>query len=159
MRFLILLLAVGLCACGDAKIAQLEKENAELRKQVVDSKHVDLATQEKCSNAALSYFQREYPADKNTILLTQQNHYNQARGKCYIFIEMHSRLPASKTGAWDNSISLTDVYENDEVAKFFQYTSGTTDPEIHTTPICEIEGKKCASIDEFNRGIHSFMSD
>jgi hypothetical protein len=70
MRFPILVLTVGLCAWNDAKLAQLEKENGELRKQIADSKHVDLATQEKCSNAAPRYFQREYPAYKNTLLLT-----------------------------------------------------------------------------------------
>jgi hypothetical protein len=157
---LIVLAALGLCACNTEKIAQLEKENADLRKQVADSKHVDLATQEKCSNAAQRYFEREYVPDKNTILLTQQNHYNQARGKCYIFIELHTRLEGSTAGGWDNLISLTDVYENDEVAKFFQYTAGgPVIAGVGTTPSCEIEGKKCGSIDEFNQGIHSFMSD
>lgn len=93
MRFLILLLAMGLCACNDAKIAELEKENNELRKQVADSKHVDLATQERCSSAAQRYLEREFTPDKNTLLLTQQNHYNQSRGKCYAFIEWHYHTP------------------------------------------------------------------
>jgi hypothetical protein len=159
MRWRILLLAVGLCACNDAKVAQLEKENAELRKQVADSKHVDLATQEKCAAAGEQFMEREYPGDPDTLLIREHNHYNQTAGKCYVLVEWHY-TSNRKTGAWNNFMVVEDVYEHYRYAEFSEHTDIRSDFTSHVLLTgCQVNGMKCTSVEEFNKQVQPFMSD
>ena len=48
MQWLLLCLMIALVGCNADKVAQLEKQNRDLQKQLIDAKHVDLNTQEKC---------------------------------------------------------------------------------------------------------------
>jgi len=161
MRFLVLLLAVSLCACNDAKIAQLEKETKDLRKQLDEAKHVDLSTQEKCAAASQRFLQREYPPDKDTITLTQHNHYNQQYSKCLVLIEWHYYgAGGSKAGSWYMVITLFDAYENGRYAQFSKFTSIGENREPHETMYaCEVDDKKCASLEDFNKALQPFLDN
>jgi hypothetical protein len=153
MRLLILLLAVGLCACNDAKVAQLEKENKELRKQVDDAKHVDLATQAKCSEAAKQFFRENWlPRDSATILLEYTNHFNISLGKCFISVEWHYNEAGSRNGGWFNTFQLSDVYENAKYAHMSEHHWATygANPETHVDVVdCVVTGDKCSSKDDY----------
>jgi hypothetical protein len=160
MRWLLLSAVLFLVACNTERIAQLEKENKDLRKQLEDAKHVDLATQERCSNAAQRFLEREYSPDKDTILLTQLNHYNAHLGICFITVEWHYRDPGSKTGSWYNSIMLRDVYGNQKYAEFSEHTMiGLDFKSIANMFECTVGGKKCSTIQEFNQSVNPFMSE
>ena len=89
MRCLLLASTTFLCACNGDRLAELEKQNKEMRKQLEKQKKlVDLDTQAKCSNAAKIFFRQNWQNDRDTILLDYSNHYNRALGKCFIVVDV-----------------------------------------------------------------------
>jgi hypothetical protein len=79
--------------------------------------------------------QREYQADRDTILLTQNNHYNRRLGKCFVLIEWHYHETGSKTGSWYNHMALHDVFENYKYGGVSNYTNIGADYKSHPTEL------------------------
>jgi hypothetical protein len=159
MCWLLLCLLLFVSSCNDDKIVKLESEKKALIKQLDDAKHhVDLDTQEKCSNAAQRFFKREYQADKGTILLTQHNHYNQTLGKCFVLIEWHYN--GGGTGSWYNVMTIHDAYENESYGSFSEYNHVGADYKTTASIYnCQVQGSKCSSVDQFNQQVQQFMSN
>jgi hypothetical protein len=83
-RWLVMTLAcVVFCGCDTARVDRLEKENAALKAKV-DKADValNLDLQAKCSKDARTWFNQNWPRDKNTIMLDFTNHYNAKFNKC-----------------------------------------------------------------------------
>jgi hypothetical protein len=91
-RILIALAALLVCsACDTDRLNKLEKENADLKAEVAKTNAAaDFNLQEKCSNAAKSWFRENWPRDKDTILLDETNHYNSKMNKCFVEVEYHA---------------------------------------------------------------------
>lgn len=151
-------LALLLCAgCEGDRIAQLEKENAELKAKI--EQQDDLKA--KCSTAARAWFNDNWastPRDKDTITLDFIDHYNAKFDRCLIIVEDHynSSLLFGKGGqSW--SKLMYDVHENSLHADFEEiYYTYKRPPEVIT---CDVEGRKCKTPAEFNDLTRPYMSD
>src|SRR5437870_4299927 len=87
LPFLLLLSACTSQQDND-RIAQLEKQTAELQAQVkIQQQAADLDLQAKCANDARVWFNENYHGDKNTTLLDFSNHHNKALNKCFILVQ------------------------------------------------------------------------
>lgn len=167
-RILIALAALLVCsACDTDRLNKLEKENADLKAEVAKTNAAaDFNLQEKCSNAAKSWFRENWPRDKDTILLDETNHYNSKMNKCFVEVEYHANEQnklAFILWSWHNNITLWDVFENSKYADFLEshtmFTPSLKRPNEDTVDECEVAGTKCKSLDEFNNLTRSYMSD
>jgi hypothetical protein len=157
----VLLMAMG---CGqDEKIATLEKQNQELKAQVEKSHATaDYDLQAKCSKDARAWFNENWASTKDAILLDFTNHYNKSLNKCFILVEYHYSNSFAGTSGWTNNMSLWDVYENSKYATFAENHTTYFKPTVHTEQsvvICELLGKKCMNIGEFNDATLPYMSN
>lgn len=153
-------------ACEDPqKIARLEKQNQELQEKLKAQQTQDAARtydiSQKCSQEAKSWFNVNWPSDKDTLLLNYTNHYNKAKNRCYILVEYHSN---SYTGdaSWDNNISLRDVQENSKYGEFSEHhtvLASTGFKSRDTVYTCEVLGSKCKTVQEFNDLVRPYLSD
>jgi hypothetical protein len=101
----------------------------------------DLESQAKCSKDAEAYFRREWPGGPG-FSAQQTNHYNEAQNKCFVRIQRDCFL-VEATGT---RVMVFDVYENLQHAEYSEaLQSGGM-----TMISCEVAGKKCQNIDEFN---------
>jgi hypothetical protein len=152
-------------ACSSDRIAQLEKQNKEIRAEFDRQKTlVDLDTQSKCSNAALAFFRRQWSSDKDTALLDYTNHFNKALGKCFILVEWHQNSNTVFKGfAWYNNIQLYDVLENNQYADFAEHhITAVVGTEVKATDSvlrCNVDGAECKTSKEFNEKTRHYMID
>ena len=159
---ILLLLPLLLTGCGDQRLAQLEKQNEELKAQINRrnaAQEYDL--QEKCSKDADFWFRKHFAEDKGTILLTFTNHYNKAMNKCFIVVENHSQNGPQtlEKSAWNNDMSLWDVYENNRYGSFLeQYSYGLKIAPQDTVLTCELFDEKCANLNQWNNLTQSYMN-
>jgi len=73
---------IFLSACQNERLDKLEKGNAELKMQFQKQRSVsNLELQSKCSRDATAWFRENWPAENDTIRLTNTNHYNRKRTK------------------------------------------------------------------------------
>lgn len=156
-----LLLVVG-CDNGAERITRLEKENQELKAEV--NKHntaLEYDLQAKCSKDAKQWFVENWGRpDKDTVLLTQTNHYNKDRNKCFVVVEYHYYF--GKNGSWTNHLELWDVYENSQYGDVSEMHRVELTPEYKVGENlirCEVYGKKCSTLAEFNTAVRPFMSN
>ncbi|WP_353066444.1 hypothetical protein RBB77_08370 [Tunturibacter psychrotolerans] len=161
---LILLVTVG---CDGDKIAQLEKQNQELKDQIAKQNlAADFDLQAKCSKDARVWFNENWGGarDKQTILLDFTNYYNAKHNKCLILVEYHynSQFAGPGGNSWTNDMSLTDVYENAKYAYFAENHITNFKPTIETHEeviSCDVERTKCKTGDEFNNLLRPYMND
>ena len=103
--------------------------------------------------------------DKDTILLDFTNHYNAKQNKCFILAEHHFNSHLVGTGfgdSWSNMMNLFDIYENAKYAEFGENHYTYYKPTIHTGDeviMCNVQGTKCKSQDEFNNLTSTYMND
>ena len=155
----VLLMAV---ACGqDEKIANLEKQNQELKAEMEKSRATaDYDLQAKCSRDARGWFNENWSRDKDTSLLNFSNHYNKSLNKCFILVEYHYMVDAN--GSWVNDISLWDVYENSRYGTFVERHSISFKPTVSTDDsvmTCELATQKCKTAEEFNGLVRPYLND
>jgi hypothetical protein len=164
MRWLLLTAVLFLGACNTDRIAQLEKQNKEMRAELDRQKTlVDLDTQAKCSNTSRIFFNINFRRDKDTVLLDYSNHYNKKLGKCFILVEWHYNVRPSTTGEWFNVMMLHDVFENNKYAELSEEHL----LNINITPVatetrivrCEVDGQQCKTSDEFGQQTRHYMVD
>ena len=152
------LIATG-CDLPD-RVGKLEKQTSELRAEVEKNREaVELDSQAKCSKDARAWFNDNWSRDKDTILLDFSNHYNKSQNKCFIYVVFH--YTSGPAGSWTNSRGLWDVYENTRYAKFGENHEQLkpdykVDDHVFT---CEVSGKKCTSLQEFNELLQPYLSD
>lgn len=117
MRWLLCSVAL-LAGCNADKIAQLERENMELR-----SKFTVMELQDKCSKQALLEFKEggwdkhEYQADNKMASFT--NHYNVTLNKCFMEVDYRDSTEVTQDGVmrvWNREI--LDAYERKDYAEF-----------------------------------------
>jgi hypothetical protein len=97
-------------------------------------------------------------ADAATILLDQQNHYNQKLGKCFALLEWHYDA-GRKNGSWFNHMWLYDVFENSEYGEMTQETSiGADFKSTENILSCKVMGTVCKTVPEFNHLTEQYLS-
>jgi len=165
MRYSILLFAVGLCACSTGKIAQLEKENADLRGKLdAVSRNATLDLQEKCATQARIEFDSE-GWDKPTLQraatsATFVNHYNTKVNKC--FIQVDSTDDKTAPGETFLGTSISDAFEGKNYAQY-DWKVDKTKKYWEVPPFyCKVtplsgEPITCHSDGEFKQLIKQFM--
>lgn len=159
-----MLLLLVMSGCDSGRLAQLEKQNGEMKSQL-DKRNValDYDLQAKCSKDADLWFRKGFSEDKDTVLLTFENHYNRTINKCFIIVENHFNLGRQtlSISTWENDRSLWDVYENYRYGKFLEeHTYGLNIPASDHVLTCETSGnQKCESMDQWNSLTSSFMSE
>jgi hypothetical protein len=164
MRVIALGVALSFAAGCDTgqRITRLEKENEELKAEIKKNQAAaDFDLQAKCSKDARAWFNENWSRDKDTVLLDFTNHYNKAQNKCFILVEYHYSLNDGR-GSWTGDMALSDIYENIKYGDFaenhlifFKPTVGTKDQMLR----CEVYGKKCKTLDEFNELIRSYLNN
>jgi hypothetical protein len=160
---LCLFLVIG-CDIPD-RVSRLERENADLKSQIErDHAARDFDLQGKCSKDAQAWFNQNWARDKDTEYLKFTNHYNRKSNGCFVVVEYHYSQPTGDKliTTWVNDVSLWNLYENDQIGTFDErHTSnyhGNTQPEDHVIT-CEVDQKKCSSLDGFYDLIRPYMSD
>jgi hypothetical protein len=116
----LLLLSIFLlngCSNPYDRISELEKQTRELKDQVKQQREVaTLDEQAKCGKDSRTWFDTNWRADRDTLLLDYTNRYNKALNKCLIVVNYNYWL-VPKTQFLIKSIIVTDVYENSEQAR------------------------------------------
>lgn len=159
---LALLFATG---CDTDRINKLEKENQEMKAKLEkNSAAVDLDLQAKCSKDARTWFNENWSRDKETVLLEFSNHYNAKQNKCFVFVEYHSNAHPTNgdLSSWSNYMTIYDVYENVKYAEFLQnhIVHGKPDFKLEEPVLtCDMGGKQCTTIDEYNNFQRPYMND
>jgi alpha-mannosidase len=145
--------------CNDDRIAKLEKENKELRSAQSDRDRVaDYDLQEKCAKDGRAWFNENWSRDKSTLLLDYHNHYSKRLNKCFIEVEYHYGSGGSD---WTSNITIYDIYENGEYAQFSQnhFYLGSDTKDRGAVMHCEVSGKTCTTLDQFNSLSGEYMSN
>ena len=158
-------LVLSAAGCDGDKVAQLEKQNAEIKAQLVkQNATTDFDLQAKCSTAAKTWFNENWSRDKDTILLDHSSHYNAKQNKCFILVEYHynSHFGGPGTESWANSMTIMDVFENAKYADFGEshitHFKPTTTVDDHVIT-CNVQGNNCKTMEEFNNLIRPYMND
>lgn len=157
------LLLMGTGCDFDQRISHLEKQTQELQAKVVkESTVAEYDLQAKCSRDARTWFSENWSSarDKSTTLLDYTNHYHKNLNKCFILVEYHYSVDASSS--WMNDMTLWDVYENSKYGNFAESHTIRFKPTVdsHDEVItCELLGKKCKTIEEFNNFTRSYLND
>jgi hypothetical protein len=147
------------------RISRLEKQNqelqAELKKQEVSS---DYDLQAKCGKDARAWFNANWSRDKDTALLDFTNHYNKADNKCYILVDYHynSNLAGAGGSSWTNDVELSDIYENVKHGSLGENHYTYFKPSLSASNeviVCEMRGKKCKTVEEFDNFIRPYMNN
>jgi hypothetical protein len=160
------LIFLPMFGCNDDKIAQLEKQNTELKAQLAKEKDTtrDFDLQAKCSKDARIWFNQNWSRDKDTILLDFSNHYNAEHNKCFILTESHYNSHFANPGgnSWANDMTLTDVYENAKYAEFVENHVTDVKPTLNVANeviTCDVQGAKCKTGEEFDNLIRPYMNN
>ncbi len=164
LAFLGMLLVIA-AGCDTERVSKLEKENQELKADLLKKRSAESATadydlQAKCSRDAKGWFNENWPRDKDTILLDFTNHYNKSMNKCFISVEYHYHT--DKNGSWTNDITLWDVYENAQYGTLVEAHEEEFKPEFKITEqviTCELGQKKCKTVEEFNGLVRPYMDN
>jgi hypothetical protein len=162
--FLILAIVLIPCGCDSEQISKLEKQNHELQAQLQKQQAADLDLQAKCARDSRTFFAEGWGRNKDTILLNYSNHYNKKQNKCFIIVEHHynSHFAGPGGDSWTNDIEVYDVYENVKYGYFAENHYTHYKPQISTNDemlSCEMWGKKCNGIQEFNSLAAPYMND
>jgi len=157
-----LMICVGLLAGCDAdRIAKLEKENADLKAKVEkQSTALNFDLQQKTAKDARSWFASSFTKDKDTIYLDYTNHYNKKLNTCFVWVERHNRDTDSQKllGPWFNIVEVWNVYENSKYGSYVEHND-PKDQQPHTELDCDVGGKSCSSLKEFQNLTQSFFND
>ena len=132
-----------------------------MRRERAARSSVDYDLQAKCSRDGEAWFQRNFPTDRDTLLMSPHYHYNREQNKCFLTVENHYKM-FHNDSEWTNSITVWDIYENSEYANFAEnhYINAKVDPSDRAELIsCTVRGEKCASIDSFDGLINHFMQN
>jgi len=145
------------------RVSKLEKQNAELSAELQKIKVAsDYDMQEKCSHGARDWLRENWQSSKDTIFMTYDSHYNRMSNRCFIVVERHEKSIFGDNGSWSNVIELWDVLENNK------YASIQEDHLVHLKPQytvgdgvaqCDVAGKECKSLSEFNDLTKPYMSN
>jgi hypothetical protein len=165
MRTTTMLLVPATCVllllgCDLDKSAKLEKQVKDLQAKQAAEEY-DLRG--KCSRDAKAWFQENWGSrDKDTILLTETNHYNKRLNKCFVLVEYHFNYQGQ--GAWVNDMSMWDVQENSKYADFMEFHGAVTLESLKSgdrdrIDTCVVYGTHCASLQDFNRLTTQYMND
>src|SRR5262249_24177866 len=114
----------------------------------------------KCGRDAREFFEREWPADRDTLMRHQRNHYNKSLKKCFVLVEVHYKQQYGNSSSWFNSMHLFDVYENLEYGKLREYHEimpGCTD--MRRMYGCIVASQKRTSVDEFSTKVNPYMDN
>ncbi|SRR5258708_18267163 len=147
------------------RVSRLEKENQELKAQMVKdhaaaSATANLDLQAKCSKDGTAWFSEHWPADKDTIILRNHNHYNASLNKCFVLVEYHYKM--DHNGSWTNDMSLWDVYENSQYGSFAENHLEQFKPEFKITNeviTCDFGQNKCKGLEEFNGLVRPYLNN
>jgi len=160
MKALIAILLVVVVGCDNAeRISRLEKQTKELKAEVSKNRAVaDYDLDARCSRDAQAWFNENYPPDKKTLVLNRTNHYNKSLNKCFVFVENHYTVWGNLVnGAWVNDMSVWDVYENSEYGRFTVNHLFSDSKSRDLLIACELSGKKCTTVEQFNALVQPYM--
>jgi hypothetical protein len=154
--------AVLLVGCAtDERVGRLEKRVEELNvEQKKNQAVVDFDLQGKCAKDSRTWFNENWSRDKDTALLTYTNHYNKTKNKCFVFVEYHYNFGPS--GSWINDMTLWNIYENEKYGDFSQSTTVFLKPKYESTKSvasCEVYGKRCTTVEEFNNLVSPYLNE
>jgi hypothetical protein len=143
------------------RVSNVEKQVKELQTSAEKNEAVqDYDLQAKCAKDARQWFDQNWSRDKDTLFLDFTNHYNKRMNKCFIDVEYHFSGTAF---AWTNEIMIYDIYENTQYGKLSQghvtMKIKGEPQEVERISTCEVKGKKCTSLDEFNNLAGQFMEN
>lgn len=105
------------------------------------------------------WFNENWQADKTTILLNYTNHFNKSLNKCLIEVEYHYKLFGD---SWTNNMTVWDIYENVKYGSVSVMHTVDLKPQYQVSESvsdCEVYGKTCKTVDEFNGLVGPYMSN
>ncbi len=159
--FLLALLGLG-CDLPD-RVSRLEKQTNELKTAVEKLKTAsDYDLQEKCNRNGKEWLRDNWNNSNETTFMTYNIHYNKSNNSCFMVVENHVKSIFGADGSWSNVMELWDVLENNK------YASIQVDHLVHLKPRytvgenvaqCEVAGKECKSLDEFNNVTRPYMAN
>jgi len=150
-----------LTACGSRRTAELEKENEELRKQLLIA---DLSLQEKCSQAAKNYVADYSRNREKDDWINFSNHYNKTVNGCFVVINSARTLPNRPGDGRTRYYGLVvaNVYEGNYnlIGRFEECEVIDTYPIDNKISVkeCVFDKTPCHSRDEFQAQLKSVMN-
>ena len=154
------LCAMFLLGCDGATVRRLQMENDTLRAQLASRENVtryELAG--KCSEDAGAFFRLNFPPDRTYVLHDVMNHYNRSENKCFALVETHSKQ-TPQAAEWANEMSLWDVQENAKIGDFLELHDYVLNEGDKTDLLtCDIDGKQCKSLQNWNGSAYPYMNN
>jgi hypothetical protein len=113
------------------------------------------ALQERCGKFAAEVFAKEWGTgvsntDNGQTIADYRNHYNFRLNKCF-YLELSTTYPRSKDERQFSSSRLFDLQENREIGTYHQLEDAVV--------ACDLQGKECHSLLEYQALIKPFMED
>lgn len=139
---------VGLLFAGCSKAPSMPPPPPTVASRPQGALRLIYELQEKCAKDARDWYANSWkdPKGGNREVDSYSNHFNARLGRCYAVVTGTSFLSAKKSGAQFTltQMTLVDVLENRNFGAFDQ----TSNQSLPYT--CEVDGKSCHSIDEWN---------
>ena len=152
-RFIIGTAFLLLCGCNRDRIANLEKENQELKARLAQETMSRNYDQVKCLQEARTFFEGRYRRDKSTIFLNYMNHFNRHENVCYVVVEWRA---GNAPFGWTGSMTLWNTQKGSRVGAFFANESSGGKERVSK---CIVNGISCETLDEFNKLVQPFMNN
>jgi hypothetical protein len=149
----------------DQRIASLEKQvkvlNDKLDRQTEREQAIaEYDLEARCSRDSRQWFIENWSRDKDTIILTYTNHYNKRLNNCFVYVQWH--YTTDKRGSWMNDMELWNVHENTRLATCGERTFVLPSKNLQTEQTvfeCDVQGRKCKTLDEFNNLINPLLTN
>jgi hypothetical protein len=111
--------------------------------------------QERCGKLAAEVFAKEWGAgvsntDDRQTIADYRNHYNFRLNKCF-YLELSTTYPRSRDERQFSSSRLFDLHESREIGTYHQLEDAVVS--------CDVQGKECHSLLEYQALIKPFMED
>jgi len=155
--FLPLFFLVASTGCDNDRLAKLEKQNVALSEQLASlQKSNQLELQSKCAKDAKMWFTENWQSDKDTILLTFENHYSERLNKCIITVFYNYNI-GGRTSSFQKITSIYDIYENARLAEYSELHMLIANKSEVQMGTCEVRGVRCATGAEFSKRVADFQ--
>jgi len=144
----LILLATG---CNSSRIAELERENNDLKKAALKA---NLDSQEKCAKDA----EEEFTSERWVSDASFTDHYSKALNKCFIRVQwLESRQKGPYPGQYLH-VLLSDAFEKKNYAELHR-SLAELNPLQCTVTLPSGQQKTCTSSREFEELISTYMDN
>ena len=154
--FLLLPILLIAAACDSSQVAQVQRENADLKSQASQQQQFDLSA--KCADQAATFYKDFTKDQTGSQSFSYTNHWNKSASRCFILVTGANVT----TDKWYSSEDLFDAIEGKSYGSFsIQLTTDAKPLFCEMNPSGNISGMPqiCHSQEEFDNFVTPYMNN